>query len=99
MRKGFTLVELLTAITAIILIFYLFRGIFVDESLAVQALENQGFTHVEIVERNWFLVGLRGCDSKDAAIFVADATNPIGKKVQLDVCVGWPLKGATLRSN
>ena len=75
------------------------RGIFVDQKIAVDTLEKQGFSDVKITEKDWFMVGLRGCDGGDAAKFVAEATNPIGKKVEIYVCSGWPFKGATIRNN
>ncbi len=75
-----------------------FRGAFVDESVAVSALETQGYSDIRIMERHWFLVGLRGCDGDDAAQFATEATNPAGKRVQLYVCAGWPFKGATIRT-
>lgn len=73
-------------------------GLFVDESVAREALENQGFTKVTVTERIWFFPSLRGCGSGDAARFNATATNPIGKPVQVYVCSGWLFKGSTVRS-
>ncbi len=74
------------------------RGIFVDESVAARALENQGFSEVNIVEKHWFFVGFRGCDSGDAAQFVVRCKNPANKEVEVFVCSGWPFKGSTIRT-
>jgi hypothetical protein len=74
------------------------RGILVDESRAVRHLENLGFSEVVITDKAWFAVGFRGCSEKDAAKFTAHAINPAGKIVAVGVCVGWPFKGATIRS-
>lgn len=93
--------RLVLAIMAVLTILFLtfFRGIFVDSDRATRALKKQGYENVQILEKNWFVVGLRGCDEKDAAKFVARATNPAGKIVEVNVCVGWPFKGATVRTD
>jgi hypothetical protein len=76
----------------------IFRGAWVDKSEAVRALETQGYSNIQISDHNWFFVGFRGCENSDAAQFYANATNPAGKQVRLFVCVGWPFKGATIRT-
>lgn len=73
------------------------RGCFASEQQAVRALENAGYSKVEITDHHWILVTLQGCGA-DAAKFDAMAINPAGKKVSVYVCVGWPFKGATIRS-
>lgn len=83
-------------IAALFLVF--FRGAFVDKAEAVKALETQGYSNVQITSEAWLLVGVRGCAEQDAAKFSARATNPAGRQVELFVCVGWPFKGATVRS-
>lgn len=82
----------------VVTFFAIFRGSWVDKSEAVRALETQGYSKVEIIEHKWFFVGVRGCENSDAARFDASANNPVGKQVRLFVCVGWPFKGATVRS-
>lgn len=72
-------------------------GSLASEDKAVSLLENQGFENVEIVERDVFFVSLKGCSEQDVALFTATGTNPIGKEVEVEVCVGWPFKGATMR--
>lgn len=69
----------------------------VPQERAVTALTDQGFTDVQITGKSWFLVGLKGCDSGDALVFYATATNPAGQKVDMMVCSGI-IKGATIRS-
>jgi hypothetical protein len=75
-----------------------FRGLLVGPSRAVEALETQGYSNIQVVDRKWFLVCVRGCDGGDGARFDVKATNPVGKQVHLFVCVGWPFKGATIRT-
>ena len=74
------------------------RGCFADESQAVRALETQGYSDVKITDHHWIWVTLQGCGA-DAAKFDAMAINPAGKKVSVYVCVGWPFKGSTIRSD
>lgn len=97
--KGFTLLDVLIAVVvAAILFLGLFRGAFADSRVAMRALETQGYSNVQITNHQWFLVGFRGCDEKDAAKFSATAMNPVGRQVELFVCTGWIFKGATVRT-
>lgn len=97
--RGCTVIELIYVIFIVIAVFLaLFRGIFADRSAAIRALETQGYSEIQIIDHQWFLVGLRGCDGKDAAKFPARAKNPVGKEVECFVCTGWPFKGATIRT-
>ena len=73
------------------------RGSCVSPGQAHRALDAAGYDDIKIVEHQWFAVGIRGCGS-DAAKFVAKANNPRGKPVTVSVCVGWPFKGATIRT-
>jgi hypothetical protein len=73
-------------------------GLLANEDTARHALEINGFSNIEIVDRAWFAVGFRGGDRSDAARFTATATNPAGKKVTVYVFVGWPFKGGTIRT-
>lgn len=82
-----------------IFIFAIFRGGFVDPEEAVRALEIQGYSNVQIMDSKWLLVGFRGCETTDATRFDMSAKNPAGKPVNLFVCVGWPFKGATVRTD
>ena len=80
-------------------VFYSVRGKFVDPQVAVRSLEKQGYSHVKIVDQELYFPGFHGCDARDAALFVVQATNPVGKDVEVNVCVGWPFKGATIRTD
>jgi hypothetical protein len=96
-ESGSTLVEILIAVVIVLAVFFgCFRGAFVDESVAVRALEKSGYSHVRITDHKWFVVGLRGC-GRDAARFDAIARNPAGQEVKVFVCAGWLFKGATVR--
>jgi hypothetical protein len=76
----------------------IFRGELVDSSEAVRALQTQGYSEIKITDKAVAFVGLRGGDRGDAAMFTAHAKNPIGRDVTVYVCVGWPFKGATVRT-
>jgi hypothetical protein len=94
--------NLLCALIVILVVVFviggLCRGILVEESVAVRALEIQGYTDIEIVDHAWCFVGLRGCDRNDAAKITATATNPVGRQIEVYVCCGWPFKGSTIRT-
>lgn len=64
----------------------------------MRALETQGYSDISITGRDWLFYGFTGCDKNDAVRFTAEATNPAGKKVEIYVCAGWPMKGATIRT-
>lgn len=79
------------------LIFGVFGGLLVKEDGAIQLLEAQGFSDVNITSHQWLFVGLRGCEDSDAAKFTFEATGPNGQIVDnLFVCKGL-FKGYTLR--
>lgn len=73
------------------------EGYFIDEKVAVDALHKQGFTDINITDKNWLFVGFQGCGEDDAVKFTATAKNPRNETVEIYVCTGW-LKGATIRS-
>lgn len=75
-----------------------FGGAFVSDDVAIKALRTQGYSNIKIVEKNWFLPGLTGCDSRDAVQFKVKAKNPVGNNVEVLVCSGWLFKGATIRT-
>lgn len=79
-------------------VFYGARGACVVKGDAVKAVENMGFTDVEVLDKSIWFVGFRGCDKADAALVEVQAKNSAGKVVNVDVCMGWPFKGATVRS-
>jgi hypothetical protein len=73
-------------------------GIYVRQDRVALAVENQGFTSVEIVDKSVVFVGWKGCGSGDDAAFNVRATNAQGKRVDLVACAGWHFKGVTIRS-
>lgn len=87
----------------LILVFLLFligKGIFAiatNEDVAVRALEAQGYSNIQIVDRAWFEVGFRGCGFGDSVRFTAKVTNPAGKPAEVYVCTGVIFKGGTIR--
>jgi hypothetical protein len=70
----------------------------VDEDQAVRAVTNLGFTDVTVEDRSVFFMEWRGCSKSDDAVFIVHGKNQQGNRVKLLVCVGWPFKGATIRS-
>jgi len=73
------------------------RGIFVNEDVAYNALKDEGYTNITIIEKDWFAVGLKGCSSDDAAKFTATADNVRNQNVKVYVCSGLIFKSATIR--
>ena len=88
----------LVIIEIILFFLFLFRGVLVSQDVAVRALEAQGHSNIEIVDSAWFAVGLRGCDTGDAARFTARVINPAGKPAEIYVCSGAFFKGGTIRT-
>lgn len=84
-------------ITFVLIILYLCRGAMVEDVVAIKALEEQGFQKVEINEKAWFLIELRG-GGHDCVRFKAAAINSLNRPVEVLVFAGWPFKGATIRS-
>jgi len=81
-----------------ILCLVLFRGALVADSSAIKALDDAGYSNVVVQDRAYFAIAIRGGSKGDAARFTCKATNPAGKEVVIYVFVGWPFKGATVRS-
>jgi hypothetical protein len=75
------------------------RGVMVDDSTAVKALETSGFSEVKITKKNVFFVLLRGGPESDAVRFTCRAKNPAGKIVEVYVFSGWPFKRSTVRTD
>lgn len=80
------------------ILFFLVEGSFVDESVAIKALQKQGFTDINITGKEWLFVGFRGCSEDDSVKFTAIAKNPRNETVEVYVCSGWLFKGSTVRS-
>jgi len=77
---------------------YNFAGFLVPESKATTALQTQGYSNIQIVDRAWLAIYWRGGAADDVVRFQAQATNPIGQNVKVYIYAGWPFKGATIRS-
>lgn len=73
-------------------------GAMVSDKDALKAVEDQGFADPKIIDKDITFIDWRGCSKEDDAAYEVEATNAQGKRVTLTVCVGWPFKGATIRS-
>ena len=73
-------------------------GLLVDEGVAIKTLETQGFSNIQIVDRDWLFIPFRGGAPTDNVRFEAVATNPAGKVVTVYVYAGWPFKAGTIRA-
>lgn len=94
-KKGSVLL-LFFIIAFLITTFSCVQGAFINKESAIRTLNAHGFSEIEIVDHAWFVVGMRGCDTKDTARFTANALNPRGEKIKVYVCFGL-LKSGTLR--
>ena len=73
-------------------------GVFVNDDATVNAVENQGYSEVQIVSKHVFIPAFCGCGNDDDAAYDMIANNPVGKQVKIVVCAGWPFKGVTVRT-
>ena len=102
-RRGVTLIELLivvaiVAIVVTIAVGYLGGGMTAqDDAQAMRALEANGFTNATIVDRSYAAPAYNGCSEGDRAAFDVVATNPLGRQLNVTVCIGQWGKGATIR--
>jgi hypothetical protein len=71
-----------------------------NDSEAIKALDDNGFTSISITDRGFLFASMEGCDEKDGNWYHASATNPAGKRVTMLVCCGaaTSFKGCTVRS-
>jgi hypothetical protein len=90
--------RLMVVVVLMILVSVIGCGFMSDEDQAIRAATNLGFTEVKVESRVVFFLRWRGCSESDDAGFTVIGKNPRGQRVKLLVCVGWPFKGATIRS-
>jgi len=91
--------NIVVVLIAVVLIFFGFcAGLLVSEDVAIKTLETHGFSDIQIVDRAWFLIPLRGGSNTDNVRFEATAVNPAGHIVTVYVYAGWPFKGGTVRA-
>lgn len=98
MIKRVLALGLLLSAMAFVIAFAIGCGCLVGEEQAVRAVTNLGFTDVKVESKSVTLVEWHGCSKSDDAAFKVSGKNPQGRRVTLTVCVGWPFKGATVRS-
>jgi len=67
-----------------------------DSDDARKFLEQSGYTDIEHVDTDVFMITFRGCGRDDAIKYEFEATGPTGIPAEVDVCKGM-LKGATIR--
>lgn len=73
------------------------RGNFVSDSDAIRSAQAAGYSDVKVVSKDFLTPGWSGCSEHDAVTFKARAKNAAGAPVTILICMGWPLKGATIR--
>lgn len=96
--SGNVIISIIVIVFVIVIVFLIGgRGMLVDEQVAIDTMEAQGFTNVEVTDKAWLFVGYRGCGSDDTTRFEVTATNSNGQQVDCLVCADWPFKGATIR--
>jgi len=88
---------MLNLIWIVILVLLTVRGSCTRNEDAVYTAEVEGYSEVIVLDRDWFMVGFRGCDVEDAAKFEIKAVNVKGVKVEIIVCMGYPFKAGTVR--
>ena len=88
----------LIVIVLLLLTASFFGGIMVDEQVAIDCAEIQGFSEVEVLEKTWFAIPMRGGGNSDSARFKMRGINPSGKEVEFYVFADWLFKGATIRT-
>jgi len=88
----------LAAALAFLLFTSCVAGRFANQQTAERLLTTNGFTKINLKDRSSIFVGWQGCGKTDLTLFTFEATNPIGKRVTVEICQGWPIKGATIRS-
>ncbi|KKW34314.1 MAG: hypothetical protein UY79_C0002G0009 [Parcubacteria group bacterium GW2011_GWA2_53_21] len=97
--RNINLINIVIFITIIPILAFTCLGLFLVNRTepVVEATEKQGYADVVITGRTWFLVGFRGCGGDDAVKFDAQATNALGRRVDLILCTGF-FKGVTVRT-
>lgn len=93
---GFILVCIAAMICLVVYACY--KSADTSDARAIHAAETQGFTHVKVLDKHYFVPQWYGCGHDDDLGWDIEATNPIGQRVQLIVCAGFWMKGATVRS-
>jgi len=89
-----------TSVFVILLLGFSFLGpaVWTQAEDAIQIAEDQGYSNVEINGSDWLFASWHGCAQGDGRAVYITAINPTGQEVDVTVCIGWPLKGSTVRS-
>lgn len=97
MRDNFSWIAALVIVATALVVFLALRADDSDSGApARRALETQGFTEPIITERSvWG--ELHGCGRNELS-YVATATNPAGRRVEVIACCGVWMKACTIRS-
>lgn len=101
-RRGFSLLELLIAVTIVIVVVILFaqfsgcnsKGPTVES--AKNAIMAQGFHDVQNVEAH-YMASYYGCGQGDTYAFTANAVNVNNQRVNVVACTNYFYKGYTIR--
>ena len=74
------------------------RGCMLEDQEVSVALNDNGFKLVQVVDRSDWFVDFGPCGVGDATMWKVRAKVALGKPSNMVVCVGWPLKTATVRT-
>jgi hypothetical protein len=68
------------------------------EGSVVNAISDQGYTDVSIIDSHHVGSSWYGCSNSDSVAYEVTATNVNGKRVRLVACTDMWMKGVTIRS-
>lgn len=99
---GFVLAVFVAVIAMILAVMFVlllaFPGFYAKEATARRAIENAGFTDVQMGSNHWFAPRLwGGCSSEDSIAWRARAKNAQGKVVTVTACGTLLWKDYTIR--
>lgn len=97
---AFFSIVLLGALFLSIVLFVFFPGVYASKSAARRAIENAGFTDVQMGSNHWIFPRLRGgCGDEDTIAWEARVKNAQGQWVWVTACGTLFWKNYTIRIN
>ncbi len=75
------------------------QGALIHNDIATRALEEGGYSNVEVISKDIWWIGCSGGHEDDAVLFHCRALNPNNVSVEVDVYASyWPWSSATIRT-